>query len=61
MGGNYQKREKQKVEIAGAISEDAYYKMEMETRLDGDTDRTRKNLPGGASDADTDRVTNSSL
>lgn len=48
------------MEISGAISEDAYYKMEMETRLDGDIDRTRKNLPGGASDADTDRVTDSS-
>ena len=48
------------METTGAISEDAYYKMEMETRLDGDTDRTRKNLPGGASDAGTDRVTNAS-
>ena len=36
------------MEITGAISEDAYHNMKMETRSDGDAERTRGNLPGRA-------------
>ena len=36
------------MEIPGAISEDACRNIKMETRSDGDTERTRRNLPGRA-------------
>ena len=48
------------MEITGAISGDAYHNMKMETRSDGDAERTGGIYLVGPVGLDTDRVTNPS-